>query len=286
MRVREAWVRIREELAEKGVADAGLEAEVLTRGALKTDRAGFFSTLDQRLTSAQEGRVSDLLKRRTTGEPLAYILGSREFYGLAFHVNPSILIPRQETELLVDKALEHIRARGVAHPAVADVGTGSGAIAVAIAHQVPSALLYATDSSRDALLVTDANRRRHSVSDTVHLVQSDLLSGLQKRFNLIVSNPPYLRTVEMASLPGDVAREPHHALHGGIDGLDVTRRLIRQAPSHLQPSGQLLVEIASQQLEAVLQASHEAFPGGHVSFARDLLGLPRVVTAQLPEGAQ
>jgi release factor glutamine methyltransferase len=286
MRVSESWTRITEELAEKGVADAGLEAEMLIRGALKTDRTGFFSTLDQRLTPTQEGRVSHLLERRTKGEPLAYILGSREFYGLAFYVNPSVLIPRQETELLVDKALEYLKARGLEHPAVADVGTGSGAIAVAIASQLPGALLYATDSSRDALLVADANRRRHSVSDTVDLVQSDLLRGLQKRVNLIVSNPPYLRTGEMASLPGDVTREPRHALHGGVDGLDVTRQLIHQAPSHLRPGGQLLVEIAPQQLEAVLQTSHEAFPGGRVSFARDLLGLPRVVIARLPEGAQ
>ena len=286
MRVRQSWVRIREELAEKGVADAGLEAEVLIRAALKTDRAGFFSNLSHRMTATQEAQVGDLLERRTAGEPLAYILGSREFYGLAFYVNPSVLIPRQETELLVDKALEYLRARSLERPAVADVGTGSGAIAVAIAHQVPGALLYATDSSRDALLVADANRRRHSVLDTVHLVQSDLLCGLQKRVNLIVSNPPYLRTGEMANLPGDVAREPRHALHGGVDGLDVTRRLIRQAPSHLQPGGQLLVEIAPQQLEAVLQTSYEAFAGGRVSFAHDLLGLPRVVIAQLPEGSQ
>ena len=285
MRVRESWVRIREDLSGKGLADASLEAEMLIRGALKMDRAGFFSTLDERLTPAKERQIGDLLERRTTGEPLAYILGSREFYGLTFYVNPSVLVPRQETELLVDKALEYIRARGVEHSAVADVGTGSGAIAVAIAHQLPSALLYTTDSSRDALLVADANRRRHSVSDTVHLAQSDLLCGLRTRVDLIVSNPPYLRTDEMASLPSDVAREPQHALHGGIDGLDVTRRLIRQAPSHLLPGGQLLVEIAPQQLEAVLQASHEAFPGGHVSFARDLLGLPRVVISRLPEGA-
>ena len=283
MTVKESWVSVREALDEKGIVDASLEAEILVRWVVNSDRTGFFSSLDRNLSRAQEVLINNLIDRRIAGEPLAYILCSREFYGLVFYVSPSVLIPRQETELLVDKALDYIGSCDVENPTVADVGTGSGAIAVAITSRVPEAVIYAIDYSRKALLVAHVNRCRYSVVNTVHLIQSDLLAGLQASVNIIVANLPYISTAEMRKIPDDVAQEPWQALHGGIDGLEVTRCLIQQAPSHLMPGGQLLLEIAPQQLHSVLRAMHETFPGGYVSFARDLLGFPRVVAAQLPE---
>jgi release factor glutamine methyltransferase len=291
MKLRESWVRSMAQLEHAQIADAGIEAEVLIRHALAVERADFFAALNDQLAPPQEARVSRLVERRMAGEPLAYITGRREFYGLDFYVSPGVLIPRQETELLVDRVLEiYVDGSLGAHDgpghklAIADVGTGSGAIAIAIAHHLPSATVYATDASREALLVADINRRRHAVERRVHLRQGDLLEALEAPVDAIVSNPPYLRTDELAGLPREVRREPSRALDGGADGLDIVRRLMREAPSHLRPGGRVVVEIAPQQLGPVLRLGRKAFPGASLSFARDMLGLPRMVTIVSPGG--
>ena len=281
MNVRESWVRVTEQLALTGVADASLEAEVLHRHALEADRAQFFATLHEPLAPPHQRQVDGAVRRRADGEPLAYIIGRREFYGLDMFVNADVLVPRQETELLVDRVLE-VAASRPELMLVADVGTGSGAIAIAVAHYLPDATVYATDSSHGALRVADLNRRTHGVAERVDLLHGDLLQPLPTPVDIIVSNPPYLTTEELSGLAPEVRREPASALDGGPDGLQTIRRLLRQAPHNIRPDGCLLVEIAPQQLETVTGIAGEAFPSAHVSFARDLLGLPRVVSIQLP----
>ena len=294
MRIRESWARATGQLAQMGILDASIEAEVLLRHATSLERAGFFAALHDQLAPHHQEMVERSIQRRLGGEPLAYITGHREFYGLDFDVSPSVLIPRQETELLVDKVLEFFKQRlpidklGAGrrcsqytperHAVIADVGTGSGAIAVAIARHLARATIYAIDSDHEALLVADINRRRHAVWRRVHLLQGNLLEPLRQPVDLIVANLPYLRTDEIASLPPEVRREPPHALDGGSDGLDITKRLLHQAPSYIRPGGALLVEIAPQQLGVVWHTAMEAFHTAHVTFARDLLGLPRVVS--------
>ena len=279
MRVRESWLRATERMAED-VADPELEAEVLLRHAAGMDRAGFFAGLDEQLPPALSTKVSRYVRRRIAGEPLAYLVGHREFYGLELFVNSTVLVPRQETELLVDKVLENAGANR--DLLIADVGTGSGAIAVALACNLPDATVYVTDTSHEALRVADINRRRHGVAARVHLRRGDLLGPVEAPVDVIVSNPPYLRTDELDALPADVRREPVNALDGGPDGLDTIRRLVREAPSHLRAGGRMLVEIAPEQLGPVVHLSREVFSNTGVSFARDLIGLPRVVIASLP----
>ena len=282
MRVREAFVGARRRLAQAGIPDASIEAEALMRHVLGLDRAGFFMSLEQRLAAGQTEEVDGLVRRRLEGIPLAYILGHREFYGLELAVDRRVLVPRQETELLVDKVLEFVSARGPEDRIrIADVGTGSGAVGVSVAVHVPQATVYATDISGEALHVANSNRRRHGVEDRVHLVQSDLLEGLVGKFDVIVSNPPYIRSREISGLAAELEREPPRALDGGADGLAVTGRLLRQASTRLRPRGLVLVEIGEDQLEPALALAEQALPGAEVSYTRDLIGLPRVVSAAL-----
>ncbi len=279
MKLREALVSTAERLSQAGIAEPKLEAEVLLRHALGLDRAAFFASLDEPLSSDAHARFDALVERRLRREPLAYIIGHREFFGLDFAVNPHVLIPRQETELLVERAIEFASSRGPLR--IADACTGSGAITIAIARNVPNAIVYATDISVLALEVADANRRRHNVTERVQLFEGDLLAPLPEPVDILVCNPPYIETGQIARLSPEVRAEPALALDGGADGLDVVRRLFRQAPGYMRAGGCILAEIAPQQLEAVTKLALDAFPGARASFAKDLLGLPRVVCLAL-----
>ena len=235
MSLRSAWMRARSRLERAGIADAALESEVILRHSLGIDRAAFFAALEEHPDSSALRLADSLVDRRKGGEPLAYILGRREFYGLDLLVTPAVLIPRQETELLVDSILEF--GRGRPGLAVADVGTGSGAIAVAAAVNLPACRVYATDASEAALRVAGDNCRMHGVEDRVELRHGDLLDPLDVRVDVIASNPPYVMTGELAGLAREIGREPVEALDGGPDGLDVIRRLFEQAPAALRPGG-------------------------------------------------
>lgn len=283
--LRQAWANARDRLADAGIADASLEAEVLLRTALGIDRTGFLASLGQPVPDDRLEAAEKLLVRRLDGEPLAYVVGAREFYGLEFAVDPSVLVPRQETEHLVDAVLDYSRRRGDPPLEVADVGTGSGAIAVAIAHRLRAATVYATDVSPRALEVADANRRRHGVGARVHLREGDLLDALPGPVHVIASNPPYIPTGELTSLPLDVRREPVEALDGGPDGLSIVRRLVRGAHARLRPGGRLLVEIAPDQLDAVAAVASENFPEAEVGFERDLSGASRLLVVDTPTPA-
>ena len=282
MKVREAWVGTKKQLAHSAVGDASIEAEALLRHTLNMNRAQFFAGLDDDLDVSHDVVIAALAERRIGGEPLAYILGSREFYGLDFYMDAGALIPRQETELLVEMVLEFSSERPQQDLVVADVGTGSGAIAVAIASHLDRATVYATDASHEALLVADINRRRHRVEDRVHLLHGDLADALPVSVDAIVSNLPYLRSDQMVSIPEELRREPSQALDGGADGLDTVRRLLRQAPNHMRPAGRLVIEIAPEQLNSVFAIGRDIFPTADLSSTRDLLGLDRAVVIQLP----
>lgn len=290
MKIRDSWMKTKRQLSYHRIADPEIEAESLLRHILDIERADFFATLNDELTPSQNKAITSLAKRRVTGEPLAYILEHREFYGMDFYINQSVLVPRQETELLVDKVLEFSHKRSHDHAEdrsrqdleIADIGTGSGAIAIAIAHHLPQATIYASDSSKSALQIADINRHNHYLSDRVHLRQGDLLKALRAPVDVIVSNPPYLTTSEIASCQTEVRWEPMAALHGGDDGLKILRRLLHQAPSYIRPGGQLLMEIAPQLLLAVLQIGRQTCPTASVSFTNDLTGAPRVVSISLP----
>ena len=277
MNLRQAAAQAAQTLARHHIPDAPIEAEALLRQILRYDRARYFASLNDPLDSGQQARLDCLIGRRVQGEPLAYITGRREFYALDFIVNPDTLIPRQETELLVDKALEWARGQPRSALTIADVGTGSGAIAVALAQSLPDANIYATDISAAALEVAAQNCRRHGVADRVALMQGDLLTPLPRKVDMIVSNPPYIATELMPSLQREVRREPRIALDGGADGTGVIRRLIAQAAHRLNSGGLMLIEISPEQADDVAAMAQAHFADAAVSAAADILGLARCV---------
>ena len=251
---------------------------MLVRHAMGVDRAQFFVALSDAVSPDIRHAALACARRRAEGEPLAYITGRREFYGLDLHVDRRVLVPRQETETLVDCVIEHCAAlEGAGDVRVVDVGTGSGAIAIAVAVRVPRAQVIAIDADAGALEVADANRRRHGVDGHVSLARGDLLAPLAGPVDVIVSNPPYIRSADMARLPREVRREPAGALDGGVDGLVVVRRLLEDAPRRLKSGGGLFVEIAPEQLGEVQELAGRSFPEGSVTHREDALGLPRVV---------
>ncbi|UCH33985.1 MAG: peptide chain release factor N(5)-glutamine methyltransferase, partial [Armatimonadota bacterium] len=209
---------------------------------------------------------------------LAYDTGRAAFYRLEFAVDPRVIVPRPETEHVVEHALA--AARGFDEPLIADVGTGSGCIAVALACNLERAIVYAMDLSRDALEVAETNARRHNVQDRVRLLHGDLLDPLSDPVHVIAANPPYVATGEFPGLMPEVRDyEPRHALDGGEDGLAVIRRLIRHAPPHLLPGGAVVMEIGASQAPAVLALAEDSFSDARVE--RDLAGLDRVLVARL-----
>lgn len=284
MKLRDAWVRGRRRLERADLPDAGLESQVLLRAALSIDRTAFFTRLNEAVPPRSAEAFEQILQRRLQGEPLAYLTGRREFYGLDLIVTKDVLIPRQETEHLVDAILQFARNRDPsASPlTAADIGTGSGAISIALGYHLPDATIFATDRSQAALGVAAANIRTHGLDDRIHTRHGHLFDALDGAVDVIASNPPYLSDAEMDNLPPDVRREPAIALHAGADGMDVLRPLIQGAAPYLNPGGLLIVEIDPRRLRAVLDLAQRSFPRADVRSTDDYAGLPRVVTVTLP----
>ena len=283
MRVRELWAAASGRLESAGKPDSSIEAEVLVRHVLGVDRAAFYTILGQDLTVDDAARIDELLGRRLSGEPLSYITRSREFYGLDFFVDDRVLIPRPETELLVDKVVEYARGRPGRALTIADVGTGSGAIGVTLAHLLRDAAVVPSDVSPAALDVAAINARKHGVDDRVELRAGDLLEVLEGPVDVIVSNPPYLTDEEMAGLPVELRWEPAVSLRGNEDGLAVTSRLMGQAANYLKTDGLMVVEVGHGQASAVMAMAREAFSTAEVSYDKDLVGIPRVVGVRRPK---
>ncbi|MEO8604627.1 MAG: peptide chain release factor N(5)-glutamine methyltransferase [bacterium] len=264
-------------LAAAGIDSARLDAEVLLAHALGFGRTALYARLRDALPVDACARFEALLARRERREPVAYLTGVQEFWSLPFGVTPDVLIPRPETELLVELALQHLPAD--APRTVLDIGTGSACIAVAIARERPLAHVTAVDISRAALAVAHRNAVAHGVDARVTFAESDLFDGLavDAGFDLIVSNPPYLAPNDAVS--PELASEPRGALYAGADGLAVIRRLVAAAADRLRPGGRLLIEIGQGQSDAVVQLARA---GGLAdpSVAADLAHIPRVLVAQ------
>lgn len=267
----------RETLIGAGIhrEEAVLDAEVLARHVLDCDRATLLTRARDPLPSAFDRLYRALIARRVAREPVAYIVGHREFRGLEFDVSPAVLIPRPETELIIEEALASLPRRDVVRHII-DVGTGSGCLAVTLAVEFPPAQVTATDTSHEALEVAYRNAIRHNVTGRIAFVQGDLLQDVAGPADLIVSNPPYVPAGDAATLQPEVARyEPSSALYGGDDGLDVILRLFGSARQHLADGGWLIVEFGFGQEAAVREAAREA--GWNVARMRsDLQGIPRI----------
>ncbi|PWH14686.1 MAG: protein-(glutamine-N5) methyltransferase, release factor-specific [Ardenticatenia bacterium] len=281
-----------------------LDAEVILAHTLQCDRAWLRAHPEHRLTETQIQSFATLVTRRCAHEPVAYLVGHKEFFGLDFSITPAVLVPRPETELLVEIALEHVADKSKALW-VADVGTGSGALAIALAVHLPHARVVATDLSASALALARHNAQRYGVDWRVMFLQTDLLLPVPIPFDMVLANPPYLRRDELPTLadvaapdkprdqPGSpgcrkkqergsgatlpLAWEPQIALDGGVDGLHVIRRLLAMMPSRLRPGGLFAMELGAAQAHAVLELAHASFPHAAITLRRDYAGLERVL---------
>lgn len=259
-------------------SSAGLDAQLLLMAVTGDDRAHVIAHPEKPLTAEQTARYAELVNRRAAGEPIAYILRRRAFYDREFTVTPAVLIPRPETEHLLEAALALVSQRPGCR--IVDVGTGSGALAITLAANAPGTTVYATDISPAALAVAQRNADEHGQSVT--LMQGDLLLPLIERglrVDGVLANLPYIPTAEMQRL--EVSRyEPHLALDGGPDGLDLFRRLLAQVPQVCEPPAWLLLEIGAEQGPAVAALAREHLPGARVEVMRDYAGHDRVVQAR------
>src|SRR5271168_1099535 len=288
-----------------------LAAELLLMHALGRDRTWLYTHPEALLEPAQAEKYFAFVARRAAGEPVQYLTGKQEFWGLKFKVTPAVLIPRPETEHVMEVALARLGPRGfkihldTGAPReklrVADVGTGSGCLAVALAYELPHAEVFATDISAPALEIARRNASRHGVADRIHFLQCDLLTGLQNtdgsgvaardavpastrdasQFDLIVSNPPYIARNEAAQLQREVRdHEPHTALFGGTTGVEIYQRLIDQARGLLRDRGILVLELGYDSAEHV-RAIFDAQPGWtNIAITMDLAGIPRGLAAE------
>lgn len=271
-----------EHLKAKGSETPRLEAEILLAHARNCGRVQLYTQYAEELSDDERGRMRDLVNRRANREPVAYLVGHREFFSLEFRVTPAVLIPRPETETLVVELLE--RARELQPPRILDVGTGSGCIAVAAAVNLPSASVTAIDAGDAALAIARENAEAHGVAERITFLHGDLFAPLAAgtRFDVVVSNPPYVAEADFATLQPDVARhEPRAALVSGIDGLDMIRRLIAEAPGYLKPGGVLMLEIPPEQSGGVQAILHQNPRYDRVEVAKDLARSDRAVIASL-----
>ncbi|MGD0799388.1 MAG: peptide chain release factor N(5)-glutamine methyltransferase [Acidobacteriaceae bacterium] len=292
MNAREALAHARQQLEASPElrADAARDATALLLHTLGISRAALLANPEHALTAAQQSTYEAFILRRLTHEPIQYVTGEQEFYGLALRVTPAVLIPRPETELLVEAVLAAVDPTQLLR--ILDLGTGSGAIAIALAAHLPHAHITATDISPAVLAVARANAARHNLTARIRFVESDLLSALApgsqdpaaldpaELFDAIVSNPPYVPTADRETLHPQVRdHEPAAALFAGTDGLDIYRRLIPRARAALAPNGLLALEIGHNQRDAIaaMLADWHA-----VRFLDDLQLIPRVAIARKP----
>ena len=261
---------------------AGLDAEVLARRVLGWDQARFLTDRHDRATSVFLLNYEPLVARRERREPVSYILGTREFYGLDFEVGPDVLIPRPETELVVEETLALLGHEGA--PVIVDVGTGSGCIAISLATAIPSARVIASDVSPEALRVASRNAARHNVLDRVEFLETSFLNGIRNQIDVVVSNPPYVPSPSRPALTPEVRDfEPRIAVFSGEDGLDGVRAVLAGAVVRLKPGGWLVMEFGCGQDDGVTQLIQDT-PGLElVKVRHDLQDIPRTVVCKRTE---
>jgi release factor glutamine methyltransferase len=271
------WTTAR--FSDRGVATPRLDAELLVAHVLTLPRVQLYVQFERVLSPEELAALRDLIKRRQAGESIAYLTGRKEFWKLELAVDARVLVPRPDTETLVEEALARIGE--ATSPRIADVGTGSGALAITLAKLRPGAAVFASDVSAPALEVARANAER--LGAAVTFVEGDLAAPLAAYapFSLMLANLPYVPTADLASLPPDVRSEPALALDGGADGLDLVRRLVADAPALLGAAGVLALEIGAGQAEAT-RASLQAAGFADVQTRKDLAGIERVVSGVRP----
>ena len=269
-------------LLEAGVPSPRFDALLLVAAVSRLDKAMVLAHPERSLEASEAARLAALVARRAAREPLAYVLGWREFYGRRFAVTPAVLVPRPETELVVELALEYLRPQPAGATRAVDVGTGSGALAVTLAAEWPELRVLATDCSPAALAVARANAQRHRVASRVRCRCTDLLAGTDGTFTLIVANLPYISSAMIRTLMPEVAQhEPRVALDGGPDGLGPNRRLLAQAGNRLAPGGLLLLEMGADHGEVMRAEATRRFPTADIAVIPDLAGLDRVLRVQI-----
>ncbi len=270
-----AWTVSR--FSEAGLASARLDAELLLAHALGTERVHLYAHPERPLSEAERATYRQLIERRLAGEPIAYIMGRKNFRYLSLKITPAVLIPRPETELLVESVVEFAAGSPLK---CAEIGTGSGAVAISIARELPGAVIYATDLSQGALDLANENAEAAGVGKAVVLLHGDLFGPLPHELagflDAVVSNPPYIPTDDIRSLPPEIGDyEPREALDGGPDGLGVVRRLIAESPAFLRPGGLLAIEIGHDQGDRVADLAGSDF--ADIEVRKDLAGLDRVL---------
>lgn len=271
---------------DNNIDSARLSAELLLAEILQMQRIELYTNFDKLVQQAQRDKLRDLVKRCGAGEPLQYLIGRCEFYSMAVKVTPDCLIPRPETELLVERAIEFLRAGDGAVKHVCDLCSGSGCIAVAIGKNFENAHIIATDISDTALAVAAENVARYELENKVELLCGDLFDPIIDQldgaeFDLIVTNPPYVSTDEFEALEEKIKNhEPSIALHAGADGLDVYRRIIADVGKHLKAGGALMMEIGCNQGQAIRDLLAQAEIFGEITIEKDLSDNDRIVTAR------
>ena len=281
--VREVIQQAHQTLEAAGIPDARLEAEVLVMSVMRMTRQNIFAQQETEVGSRLEQDLAVLLEQRLQRTPLAYILGYREFYGINVMVTPSVMVPRPETENMVEHTLfMALMGMETRELVIADVGTGSGAIAVNLAIHLPSAKIYAVDISEPALDVAAYNIRGHSVADRIRLGHGDLLDPVPEPVDVIVANLPYIPTGRIPTLQPEVQQEPVIALDGGPDGLDLVRRLLAQAPEKLKTPGIILMEMDPEQFPAAEESARQHFPDADISAEQDLTHRDRILVVSVP----
>ncbi|MCH2672203.1 MAG: peptide chain release factor N(5)-glutamine methyltransferase [Dehalococcoidia bacterium] len=267
-----------QKLESAGIPDARLEAEVMVMNVLRMPRQAIFAEQEREVSEQQQVALDELLKRRYTREPLAYILGQREFYGINVVLTPAVLIPRPESEGLVEHAL-FMAMMGMESTdlTIADVGTGSGAIAINLAMHLPMGRIFAVDISDSVLDVAAYNIRAHGGGDRGSLAFGELLDAVPVALDLIVANLPYIPTDRISTLQPEVQKEPVLALDGGADGLDLIRRLLVQAENKLKSHGIILLEMDPDQVPVVAELALQHFPKGSTDVEQDLAGMNRIL---------
>ena len=276
----------RRRLAEAGTLEPRLESEVVLTDVLGIPRHRLYAYQDDTIPDEAAETLEKAVQRRLRREPLAYILGHREFYGVDLTVGPGVMVPRPETEMLIERAMlvcmERMERAGLV---VADVGTGSGGIAVNLAMHLPGVRLYATDISADALEVARVNVDKFGLGQRITLLKGDLLEPLPGRVDVIVANLPYIPSARLKGLQPELAWEPRTALDGGADGMVMLRRLMGQAAGKLALDGVMLLEIDPGQGESLRRMTTRLFPGAATSVDKDLAGLDRIFVLESQSGA-
>jgi release factor glutamine methyltransferase len=276
-------------LKKSGSPSARLDAEILLAESRGCERIQLYTAFDEDPGEPVRTKFRELVKRRAAGEPVAYLVGRREFYSLMFQTTPAVLIPRPETEFVVIGVLDAAKQCNISDRTleIADVGTGSGAIAVSVAKHISNCHISAIDISPEAIAVAQSNAERHEVADRIEFVVSDLFAAIPpaKKFDIVASNPPYIANKEMESLSPDVRNfEPHGALFGGESGMDVIDRLLVECQERIVPGGWLVMEIGPA-LEATIRERFSNHIGWtDLTITKDLAGLPRVVKTRRAVG--